>query len=484
METQILNYVAGEFSKSKTDKYLSNENPATNELINQFPDSDPVDMVLAIAAAKKAAIEWAKTPPKTRAEWLNKIADKLAQKKEAFAMAESIDIGKPLWLTTQVDLERAIYNFRFFAAKIMTMEDRAIHTEFSAINYTTRKPVGVVGLILPWNMPLYTLSWKLAPALACGNAVVVKPSEFSPTTAFMLAEIFKELDFPAGVVNVVFGLGEKVGETLVQHPGVAAISFTGGTETGIRIQSLAGPLLKKTSLELGGKNATIILNDANLENCVKETVRSSFLNSGQICICGSRILVQEGIYKEFMEKFRQATDEIVVGDPLDPNSFMGPVVSHQHLKSIRQAIDQAIKEGGKVTAGLQPLNLSPKFSKGAFMRPTIIEDLHHCSDLWQNEIFGPLVTVSSFKYPHEAIKLANTSTYGLAASLWTNDLSRAHKMASELDVGTVWINSWSVRDPRVPFGGVKQSGISREGGEHSLDFYTNSKTICVGGLSG
>ncbi|MGE0763797.1 MAG: aldehyde dehydrogenase [Bdellovibrionales bacterium] len=475
----LSNFINGEFIPPSNNKYLDKYDPSTGEVCEKVPDSDPVDMVQAIAAANKAFPSWSKLKARERADYLYRIADLIDERADALAEAESRDTGKPLALAKEMDITRAALNFRFFAGQILHTSLQATDMDGEALNYTLRLPLGVAGLISPWNLPLYLLTWKIAPAIAVGNTTVCKPSEFTPTTATMLGEIFQQVKLPDGVVNIVHGRGEGVGATLVSHPGVHLISFTGGTATGEKIQKMAAPLFKKVSLELGGKNATIILKDANLDKIMPEIVRSSFLNQGQICLCGSKILVQEEIYEKFVTLFAQAVKAIKVGDRTEPGTYMGPLVSREQFSKVQSALAQARKDSGKIVAGDEPLDLPSHLKGGYFMRPTVIRDLSNCSDLHQTEIFGPVVTVSSFKYPFDAIKWANNSPYGLAASIWTQDLSKAHKLAREVEAGTVWINTWLKRDLRMPFGGMKASGLGREGGEHSLDFFTETKTVCV-----
>lgn len=477
---RIQNFINGEFLPSKNGRYLDNFEPATGQVYSQFPDSDALDVVQAVKAAHEALSDWSATSVKERAQILNKIADVVEKNADELAIAESKDQGKPVLLARETDMNRVVTNFRFFAAKILTEETKASHMDGKAINYTLRKPVGVCGLISPWNLPLYLLSWKLAPCIAMGNTAVVKPSEVTPMTAFLFAQLLNDVGLPKGVCNIVFGRGETAGTALVQHPGVPLISFTGGTETGAKIQAATANQFKRISLELGGKNANIIFKDADLKKAVATSLRSSFLNSGQICLCGSRILVQEEIYENFMTEFRAQVKALKVGDPTLKETFMGPLVSEEHFKAVSAAITQAKKEGGKVTVGGgRPAGLPEKFKDGYFLEPTIIEDLNNCSELWHEEIFGPVVTVASFKHPHEAVKLANTSSYGLSASIWTSDVTRAHKVASQIEAGTVWVNTWMMRDLRVPFGGMKSSGLGREGGDYSLDFYSEIKNVCV-----
>ena len=476
----LSNWIHGDFVAPKEGKYLDNYDPATGEVFAQVPDSSALDAVRAVQSAHKAGEEWAETTPRERARFLNRIADLIEERAEEFAQAESQDVGKPLWLAREVDIPRTVLNFRYFSALILTDTTTAADFDRKALEYTLRSPVGVTALISPWNLPLYTLTFKIAPSLAVGNTAVCKPSELTPMTAHLLARVFADAGLPPGVCNIIFGTGEGAGQPLVQHPGVPLISFTGGTETAEKIQQIAGPMLKRVSLELGGKNANIIFKDADLKKALPMAVRASFLNSGQICLCGSRLFIQEGVYDEFMSEFRKLVREVKVGDPQDKDTFMGPLISRKHLEKVQAALLQSQEEKGEITVGgLEPKGLPTRCAEGYFLEPTIIEKLTNCSDLWQREIFGPVVTVMKFKYAHEAVKWANTSSYGLSASLWTQDVSRAHNVAAQLQVGTVWVNTWGLRDVRMPFGGVKKSGIGREGGEESLRAYTETKTVCV-----
>lgn len=477
---RIQNFINGEFVKPQNNAFMDNYDPSTGQVYSQLPESDELDVVFAIQAAKKAFEKWSKYTAEERSLWLHRIADAIEARLDDFAEAESRDVGKPLWLAKTLDIPRVIHNFRFFATRILHQEEIATDMDGTALNYTLRHPMGVAGLISPWNLPLYLLSWKIAPAIAVGNTVVCKPSEITPMTAYLLCEVLQKIGFPPGVINIVHGRGETAGSALVKHPAVPLISFTGGTETGIRIQEAAASFTKKLSLELGGKNANIIFADADFNKVVPMTIRSSFLNQGEICLCGSRIYVQEDVYKEFLAEFKKQTEELTVGDRKDPDIFMGPLVSQGHLDKVKTCIDQAKREQGEIlSGGTAPTDLPAELKNGYFLRPTIVTDLTDCSDLMQREIFGPVVTVRPFKYQHEAVKWANTGPYGLSASVWTSDISRAHKVASQLQVGTVWVNTWMKRDLRVPFGGMKASGVGREGGDFSLDFYTERKTVCV-----
>lgn len=475
----LTNFINGEAKEPVSGKYLDKFDPSTGEVFAQVPNSGELDVVAAIQAAQKAYEDWSAASLEERSKVLYLIADEIDRRADELAEAESRDTGKPVQLAKQMDISRAAWNFRFFAGRILHHQEMATDMDGTALNYTLRQPMGVAGLISPWNLPLYLLSWKIAPAIAVGNTAVCKPSELTPHSSVILGEIFNSAGLPAGVVNVVHGRGEIAGATLVRHPGVPIISFTGGTATGEKIQSMGGPLFKKVSLELGGKNATIILKDVDLKTVVPQIVRSSFLNQGEICLCGSKILVQEDIYEAFMKEFVEQVNALTVGDRKDSSTFMGPLISQGHLDKVTSLLAQAKRDGGKIVTSEEPLQLPAHFKSGYFMRPTVIADLSQCSEFHQTEIFGPVVTVTPVKYPHEAVKWANNSPYGLSASVWTKDLSKAHKMARDLKVGTVWVNTWLKRDLRLPFGGQKASGLGREGGDFSVDFYTELKTVCV-----
>lgn len=476
---EIKNYINGDFLAAQSGQALDNYQPATGRVYSTEPRSEALDVVQAVVAAKKAFPKWSELSYLERAGYLHKIADKIEEKSEEFALAESKDVGKPLWLAQKMDITRAIDNFRFFATEILHKKERAVTMFDGSISYETRKAVGVAALITPWNLPLYLLTWKIAPALATGNTVVCKPSEVTPMTAFMLSQIMAEVGLPKGVCNFVYGYGHEVGSALVEHPAVSLVSFTGGTETGSKIAKAASSSFKKLSLELGGKNANIIFKDADLERALETSLKSSFLNQGEICLCGSRIFIQEPVFEEFKKEFVKRTQEIKVGDPLEPENFCGPVVSQQHFEKVKSCIEQAQRDRGEILAGNEELSLPENLKEGYFIRPTVIDNLSDCSDLQQKEIFGPVVSLRSFKYPKEAVKWGNTTPYGLSASIWTKDLERAHRVAHGLDVGTVWVNTWLKRDLRMPFGGLKESGLGREGGEDSIKFFTESKTVCI-----
>jgi aminomuconate-semialdehyde/2-hydroxymuconate-6-semialdehyde dehydrogenase len=470
----ILNYIAGKFVPSSSDQFIPNVNPAKGEAYSQIPDSNADDVNLAVEAASKALPTWSKMPVEERAGYLDKIADGIEARLEEFCMAECTDTGKPLQLTEQVDIPRSIQNFRFFASAIRQFSSES-HLDAGSLNYTRRDPVGVVGLISPWNLPLYLLSWKIAPALAAGNTVVAKPSEVTPMTAFMLCKVMEEVGLPPGVFNLVHGSGPNTGEALVGHARVKAISFTGGTSTGKRIAAVAAPQLKKLSLELGGKNAGVIFADADFDRALARTVRSAFTNQGQICLCTSRLLIEESLYPKFRDDFVSRVQALKVGDPLNRQTDQGAVVSEAHFNKILSYIELAKREGGKILAGGKPA----KADSGWFVEPTVIEGLPVESRANQEEIFGPVVTLMPFKEETEALRLANSSVYGLAAVVWTTDLNKAHRMAERLEAGIIWINTWMKRDLRTPFGGMKASGMGREGGLEALRFFTEPKNVCI-----
>lgn len=475
----ISNYIGGNICNPISEHYLNNFEPATGKVYSLIPDSDHNDVDVAVEAAQKAFPYWSSLTNESRSEWLMKLADKIEEQLEQFAEVESKDNGKPIALARMMDIPRAVSNFKFFAHAITQFHSESHHMEGVGINYTLRQPIGVVGCISPWNLPLYLLTWKIAPALAAGNTVVAKPSEVTPHTAFLLSKVCQEINFPAGVLNFVHGLGPKVGEAICVHPEVKAISFTGGTSTGKRIASLAAPMFKKVSLELGGKNPNIIFADCNFEEMLTTSVRSSFANQGQICLCGSRIFVERPLYEKFKTDFVARVSKLQVGDPLDNNTKSGALVSEAHMNKVLSYIELAKAEGGTIIAGGERVNLPGRCAEGWFIKPTVIEGLVYNCRTNQEEIFGPIVTIMPFDTEEEVLKYANSTDYGLAATLWTQNISRAHRMAEKLTSGIVWINCWLVRDLRTPFGGVKNSGVGREGGMEALHFFTEAKNICI-----
>ena len=476
-ELNLRNYISGEFIEPETGEWLENFSPATGEIIALVPKSGQNDINMAVESAIQALPSWSALTNVDRANWLDKIADKLETKYEEIAELESKDTGKPISLAREVDAYRSVKNFRFFANMIKNLNEESYEME-DATNRVIYKPVGVGALITPWNLPLYLLSWKVAPAIGMGNTVVCKPSEMTPLTADLLMKTIDEIGLPKGVVNLVHGDGMGAGSPLVSHENVSLVSFTGGTSTGSIVAKSAASSFKKLSLELGGKNASIIFDDCNLENTVKGVVRSGFLNQGQVCLCGSRILVQEKIYDEFVKKFVSEVQNMKIGDPSDENTKLGALISPEHLSKVEEYIEIAKDEGGTVLTGGYP-NLPKEFKNGNWISPTVIADLDVNSRCSTEEIFGPVVTIHKFSNEKEAIEIANNTRYGLAGSIWTNDLEKANRVAESIHTGMIWINTWLHRDLRVPFGGVKDSGVGREGGKWSLSFFSEAMNICT-----
>ena len=473
------NFIGGNFIGPLSGNFIDNINPATGELYGQIPDSNNKDIEVAVKAAKKAFPAWAVLPVEKKFIILNKIAELIDEHAEELALAETNDNGKPLWLSIQVDIPRASSNFRFFATGLMHFANESHSMEDKAVNYTLRQPIGIVGCISPWNLPLYLFTWKIAPALAAGNCVIAKPSEVTPVTAFLLGKICKEAGLPDGVLNIVHGVGQHCGEAIVKHPDIKAISFTGSTKAGERIASIAAPMFKKLSLELGGKNPNIIFNDCNWEKMLTETIRSSFGNQGQICLCGSRLLIEKPAYENFKKYFVEITKKLTVGDPLSETSKQGAIVSKTHFEKVMRCIAIAKEEGGKILCGGNAVKLTGRCASGYFIEPTIIEGLDQNCKTNQEEIFGPVITIQPFDTVEEAIQLANNSTYGLAATIWSQDISKANYVASKVESGIVWVNCWLVRDLRTPFGGMKNSGVGREGGWEAMRFFTEAKNVCI-----
>jgi len=477
---KIQNYINGNLQEPISALYIDNYNPSTGKVYSLCPDSDERDVELAYQAAHRAFLGWSNTPTEKRSGILLRIANLIEQHLAKFASAETVDQGKPLWLSTNGEIPRAISNLRFFATAIEHFASEAHPMGNHAINYTTRTPIGVVGCISPWNLPLYLFTWKIAPALAAGNCVIAKPSEITPMTAFLLSEICIEAGLPAGVLNIVHGLGTKVGSAITAHPEIKAISFTGGTKTGAEIARVAAPMFKKLSLELGGKNPNIIFADCNFDAMLTETVKSSFLNQGEICLCGSRIFVERPIYEKFKQAFvEKVKTELVVGNPMLASTKTGAIASKMHFEKVLSYIELAKQEGGKILCGGNAVKLEGECENGWFIRPTVIEGLEYNCRTNLEEIFGPVVTITPFDTEPEVLMMANATEYGLASILWTENLTRAHKMASEIKAGIVWINCWLLRDLRTPFGGVKSSGVGREGGLEALRFFTEPKNICI-----
>ena len=476
---KILNYINGTLVEAKNKQWLDNYNPSLGEVYSKIPDSDGSDLEDAYKAAHAAFPSWSKTPKEERAKIMLKIASLIEERSDELSLAESMDNGKPVKLASAVDIPRAASNMHFFATGILHYGSESQQLNSVAINYTLRKPIGVVGCISPWNLPLYLFTWKIAPALATGNTVVAKPSEVTPMTAYLFSEICIAAGLPKGVLNIVHGLGHKVGDAITHHPGIKAISFTGGTKTGEIIARTAAPMFKKLSLELGGKNPNIIFADCDFEKALKTTLLSSFANQGQICLCGSRIFVEKPIYEKFKVAFIEATNKLKVGDPKDPQSNLGAIVSEEHLTKILSYVALAKEEGGKVIAGGNKLTLDGELSGGYYMEPTIIEGLSYDCRTNQEEIFGPVVTIAPFETEQEVLMQANSTVYGLSSTVWTESTSKAQRFAQQLEAGIVWINCWLVRDLRTPFGGVKNSGVGREGGFNAFNFFTEPTNVCL-----
>lgn len=476
---KLENYINGELIAPVSNEYFDNFNPATGEVYSLIPDSDERDVLRAVAAAKNAFPVWSKMSAETRHDFLMRVSALIERDLDLLAEAESVDNGKPKSLARSVDIPRAVSNFKFYATAAMHFASEAHETVGQAINYTLRHPLGVIGCISPWNLPLYLFSWKIAPALAAGCCVVAKPSEITPMTAYLLSKICIEAGLPAGVLNIVHGLGTKAGAAIVTHRDVKAISFTGGTKTGEWIAREAAPKFKKLSLELGGKNPNIIFADCNYEEMLATTVRSSFSNQGQICLCGSRIFVEKPLYERFKKDFAERVSQLKIGDPLDKKTNVGAVVSKPHLEKILSYIDLAQSEGGRILCGGKQIKLEGRCRNGYFVEPTVIENLTCECRTNQEEIFGPVVTIQPFETEAEVLNYANSVEYGLSATVWTENLSRAHRVAEKLESGIIWVNSWLLRDLRTPFGGMKNSGVGREGGFEALKFFTEEKNVCI-----
>lgn len=491
---KIENYINGKLLAPISNEYLDNFNPATGAVYSLIPDSDERDVEKAVEAAHQAFPMWSKMSAEARHDCLMRVSSLIERDLDLLAEAESIDNGKPKSLAKTVDIPRAVSNFKFYATAAMHTATEAFETVGQAINYTLRQPLGVVGCISPWNLPLYLFSWKIAPALAAGCTVVAKPSEITPMTAYLLSKICIEAGLPAGVLNIVHGLGAKAGAAIIQNKRTKAISFTGGTKTGEWIAREAAPKFKKLSLELGGKNPNIIFADCDYETMLETTVRSSFANQGQICLCGSRIFIERPIYERFKTDFVERVKRLKIGDPLDESTNIGAVVSKEHLEKILSYIELAKQEGGTILLGGNRVDLSyelydsndpkskiqnPKSLTGWFIEPTIIENLAFDCRTNQEEIFGAVVSIQPFDTEEEVLNYANSTEYGLSSTVWTENLSRAHRVAERIESGIVWINCWLLRDLRTPFGGMKNSGVGREGGFEALRFFTEEKNVCI-----
>lgn len=476
---KLQNFVNGVYCPPVSAKYFDNFEPATGEVYSLIPDSDTQDVDAAVDAAEKAFPIWSGMSLEERSKILVRLSEGIENRMDEFVEAESRDNGKPMSLAAHVDIPRAVSNFHFFATAILHFASESHYMEGVGVNYTTRKPIGVVGCISPWNLPLYLFSWKIAPALAAGNCVIAKPSEVTPYTAYLLGKVAQEAGLPPGVLNILHGTGAQVGDAIVKHPKIKAISFTGGTKTGEYIARTAGPMFKKLSLELGGKNANIIFADCDFEDMLNTTIRSSFANQGQICLCGSRIFIERPLYEKFKQAFVEKVSRSKVSFPMDPAAKLGAVVSKSHMEKVLSYIELAKEEGGAVLTGGHRVYLEAPYENGYYIAPTIIEGLAYTCRTNQEEIFGPVVTITPFDSEEEALMMANSTEYGLAGTVWTSNLKRAHRVADNLHAGIVWVNAWLVRDLRTPFGGVKSSGVGREGGWEALRFFTEAKNIFI-----
>ncbi len=473
----IKNFIGGAFIDNNSGETIDNYAPAEGKVYSKIPASDKSDVDRAVKSAKQVFEGWKNTSIDSRSRILHKIADLIDENLEELASSESRDTGKPIFFAKNVDIPRAASNFRFFASAIVNFASESHILEETAVNYTRRASLGVVGCISPWNLPLYLLTWKIAPALAMGNCVVAKPSELTPYSAWKLGEIVKEAGLPDGVLNILHGYGKEVGQAIVEHKDIAAVSFTGGTETGKIIGKTAAEQFKKVSLELGGKNATIIFEDCDLQEAVDNAVRSSFSNQGEICLCGSRILVQNSIYEKFKKVFVEKVEMLKKGNPKDEETRFGALISEAHKNKVLSFIDSAKKDGGEILTGGKEYSVSGL--SGYFVEPTVIEGLDSSCKINQEEVFGPVVTLLSFSTQEEAIKIANDTKYGLAFNIWTQNLKKAHNVAHKLEAGIIWVNCWMLRDLRTPFGGMKSSGVGREGGNEALRFFSEPQNVCI-----
>ncbi len=496
---QLQNFIGGKLIAPVNGKFIQNYDPSSGKIVSEIPDSGEEDAELAVQAAQKTLSQWSATTGEDRCRIMMRIATLLDEKLDHFARLESVDSGKPVSLSRSMDIPRASSNFRFFATAAVQFASEAHVMESGTVNYTLRQPIGIVGCISPWNLPLYLFTWKIAPALAAGNCVIAKPSEVTPMTAFELSKICIEAGLPDGVLNILHGTGPKCGAAIVKHPAIRAISFTGSTRAGKEIAAIAAPMFKKLSLELGGKNPNIIFadcltthdsagnkdsagkpgKDEFFERMIQTTLKSSFENQGEICLCGSRIMVEKSIYEKFKEVFIAETNKLKMGDPLDNDTRVGAIVSRQHFDKINYHINLAKEEGGKILLGGNTVKMTGRCENGWFIEPTIIEGLPWNCRTNMEEIFGPVVTLMPFETEEEAIQIANSTEYGLSATIWTQNLSRAHRVASRVQSGIIWINCWLLRDLRTPFGGMKNSGVGREGGFEAMKFFTEAKNVCI-----
>jgi aminomuconate-semialdehyde/2-hydroxymuconate-6-semialdehyde dehydrogenase len=475
----IQNFIDGQLRPASSKKTLDVYEPRSGKIYAQAPLSEEADVLEAIHAAKEAFLPWSRLSKDQRAAHLRELAALILKNMDELVLAESRDNGKPVRLSKAVDIPRSATNFEYFANLLTGVQEASFETRPGVLNLVRPMPLGVVSCISPWNLPLYLFTWKIAPALAAGNTVVAKPSEVTPMTAYLFSKIVQQSSLPKGVLNIIHGTGAGVGSTLTTHPDIKAVSFTGSTATGGTIAKLTAPLFKKVSLEMGGKNATLIFEDANLERTVSEAARASFANQGQICLCGSRILIHESIYQQVKERLVERAQSLVIGDPLDPQTQHGALVSKEHLEKVMSYIELAKKDGARILCGGERLKIDGECEEGYFLAPTLIEGLAADHPFNQEEIFGPVASLIPFSSEEEAIKIANSTIYGLAFSVWTENVHRAHRVSEQLEAGIVWVNTWMERDLNTPFGGMKASGVGREGGLYALNFFREMKTVCL-----
>ena len=474
----LSNFINGDYVNPKSNNYLDVFEPATGQVYCQVPNSNGDDIHLAVNSAIDAFPKWSSLSLDERSLYLKTIAEMIESRLDEFAKYESRDTGKPISLARSVDIPRAVSNFRFFAEYASQFEFEFNINNDSSHNTVIRSPLGPVGCISPWNLPLYLFTWKIAPALITGNTVVAKPSELTPFTAFKFGEICNDAGLPAGVLNIIHGQGMTAGDALISHSGIKAISFTGGTATGKVIASKSAPMFKKLSLEMGGKNPAVVFSDCDYDAMLETVVKSSFSNQGQICLCSSRIMVEENIYNKFRKDFVEKVSALIVGDPIEDSTQIGSITSKPHLDKVMTYIELAQEEGGTILTGGKQVNIKGRCEGGWFVEPTVIDGLINSCRTNQEEIFGPIVTIIPFKDEGEAIDIANDTEYGLSATIWTEDIDKATRVARNIDAGVIWINCWLVRNLRTPFGGMKQSGMGREGGTEILNFFTEPKNIC------
>lgn len=480
--TEVKLYINGEYVESSANSLFQVKNPATQEVISQVHEATLEDVDRACKAAR-AAFEtgpWRTLSLSERCNKIRRMAEIIMERREELARLEALDVGKPYNDAFEKEIPRAANNLKFFADFMEKQGGEVYPMDDAYLNYTRYEPVGVAALITPWNLPFMLTTWKLGPCLATGNTVVIKPAEMTPLTVSVLGEIAKEAGIPDGVVNIVHGFGgNSTGEYMTTHPEVDLVSFTGETSTGKAIMKNGADTLKKVSFELGGKAANIVFEDADLDKAIPVSIQAAFMNSGQVCLAGSRILVQRSIMDEFIERFKKATSELVVGDPQDGKTNMGPVVSEEHYTKVTSYLDIAKEENSTLIYGGKRPELPSHLSEGYYLEPTIYLQDNPKARICQEEIFGPIVTIIPFDTDEEALEIANDTDYGLNAVVWTENLQRAHHISHNVRAGTIWVNCWFVRDLRAPFGGFKKSGVGREGGHHSLEFFTEAKNICI-----